>query len=115
MLALRSDGAVLARCIVPAAPRGGPSSGGAAGTAADGGGGGFEKGGGGGCTPNASDPLDRDAALAGAAADRPAPGSEGGMLGETRARLLNLLQDSPFYDAGALLAAVREVRGGRGG
>ena len=37
------------------------------------------------------------------------------MLGETRARLLNLLQDSPFNDAGALLAAVREVRGGRGG
>ena len=47
-------------------------------------------------------------ALIGTVADRPAPGSEGGMLGAMRARLLSLLQNSDRYDARELLALVRD-------
>ena len=54
----------------------------------------------------ASAALDRDARLTGSRAERPPPGSEGGMLGELRARLFGLLQDSSHYDALRLQAAV---------
>jgi len=53
------------------------------------------------------DPLDRAAALSGPRKlARPPPGTEGGTLGQLRCRLLHLLQDSCFYDAEQLQAAI---------
>jgi hypothetical protein len=46
--------------------------------------------------------------LRGSANTRPAPGSEGGLLGALRARLLFLLQNSNMYDSRELLALIRD-------
>jgi len=48
-------------------------------------------------------------ALEGPAADRVAPGSEGGVLGQLRGRLMRLLQQSPMYDAPALAALLKDT------
>ncbi len=55
------------------------------------------------------DALAARMALAGTVAERPAPGSEGGMLGELRGKLVRLLQESDRFDSGALLALVRDT------
>lgn len=46
--------------------------------------------------------------IRGSANTRPAPGSEGGLLGALRARLLFLLQNSNSYDSRELLALIRD-------